>query len=195
MKPSISVISLVLLCFLSFSFDRKTTTSDEAVCLSEEEKKLYDQIMLYRKSKHLKPIPFSAKLTKVAQTHVRDLEANFDYDTRGECNPHSWSDKGKWTSCCYTSDHAQAACMWSKPREISGYEGEGYEIAYYSSEKASAIEGLDGWKKSAGHNPLLINSGTWSKLEWKSIGVGIYGKYGVVWFGQGEDKSRIKVCK
>lgn len=168
----------------------------EEVCLSAEEKKLFNLIMDYRKSKRLKPIPYSPKLTKVAQTHVRDLMNNYDYENRGECNPHSWSSNGDWSACCYTADHAKASCMWDKPKEISGYEGNGFEIAYYSSGGANATEGLEGWKKSPGHNPLLINSGTWSKLEWKGIGIGIYGQYGVVWFSNGEEESaKIIVCK
>ena len=77
-------------------------------------------IMAYRKSRQLKPIPYSAKLTQVAQSHVRDLAAHFDYFNRGECNPHSWSDKGKWTACCYTDDHAKAECMWNKPTCLYG---------------------------------------------------------------------------
>jgi len=167
----------------------------QPVCVSSEEKKLYDLISQYRKSKKLKPIPFSEKLTRVAQAHVRDLEQEFDYDNRGDCNPHSWSSKGTWSACCYTSDHKQAQCMWDKPKEISGYDSEGYEIAYYSSDGAEAEEGIEGWKKSPGHNPLLINLGTWEKMEWKAIGIGIYGKYAVVWFGIVEDASSLTVCK
>jgi uncharacterized protein YkwD len=168
----------------------------DEICLSQEEKKLYDLIMEYRKSRRLKSIPYSSKLTMVAQAHVRDLMENYDYENRGDCNPHSWSDKGSWTSCCYTADHAQARCMWDKPKEISGYDGTGFEIAYYSSDNASAEQGLDGWKKSPGHNPLLINTGTWSKVEWKGIGIGIYGHYGVVWFGDGaEEASKVMICQ
>ena len=169
-------------------------SQDKGVCLSEEEKKLYDLIMAYRKTKKLKPIPYSAKLTAVSQAHVHDLATHYDYETRGECNPHSWSDQGNWTSCCYTADHSKAACMWNKPKEIAGYEGDGYEIAYFSSGGASAFEGLEGWKKSPGHNPLLINSGTWNKKAWLGIGIGIYGQYAAVWFGEVEDKSKIKLC-
>ena len=174
----------------------ETLTSNEIeVCISAEEKKLYDLIMDYRKSKKLGSIPYSNKLTKVAQAHVRDLENHFDYANRGECNPHSWSNKGKWSSCCYTSDHKEASCMWDKPKEIADYTGNGFEIAYYSSGGASAGEGLEGWKKSPGHNPLLINSGTWEKIEWKGIGIGIYGQYGVVWFGDAEDEdAKILIC-
>ncbi|MEP2668340.1 MAG: CAP domain-containing protein [Cyclobacteriaceae bacterium] len=182
--------------FFFTSFSKPMPAIEEEVCLSQEEKKLFDLIMDYRKSKKLKPIPYSAKLTKVAQTHVKDLMENYDYASRDKCNPHSWSNKGNWSSCCYTSDHAQASCMWDKPKEIAGYEGNGFEIAYYSSGGANAQEGIEGWKKSPGHNPLLINSGTWSKLEWKGIGIGIYGQYGVVWFSDGElESSKIVTCK
>jgi uncharacterized protein YkwD len=190
------LIAIVCSLFLLTAFVEPYAKPENEVCLTLEEKKLYDLIMEYRKSKKLKPIPFSAKLTKVAQTHVRDLMDNFDYTNRGDCNPHSWSDKGSWSACCYTNDHSKASCMWDKPKEISGYDGNGFEIAYYSSGGANAAEGIDGWKKSPGHNPLLINSGTWSKLEWKGIGVGIYGQYGVVWFSDGEEEtSKIIVCQ
>lgn len=207
--------TLYFLCLVSFLSGVVPGYSQaENVCLSAQEKLLYDLIMEYRKSKKLKPIPFSAKLTKVAQAHVRDLEDNFEYELddnnkiarinpkntktfqiTGDCNLHSWSDKGSWSSCCYTADHSQAQCMWDKPKEIAGYDGEGYEIAYIQSGAASAKEAIEGWKKSSGHNPLLINSETWSKLTWGAIGIGIYGKYGVVWFGEKEDKSKIVVCR
>ena len=85
--------------------------------------------------------------------------------------------------------------MWEKPKEIAKYDGEGFEIAYYSSDGASAVEALNGWKDSPGHNPLLINSLQGSKEAWKSIGVGIFEQYAVVWFGKEEDKSKINVCK
>lgn len=189
------LFSIICGFFLFTSFTDNASSTQENVCLSQEEKKLYDLIMEYRKSKKLKPIPYSPKLSMVAQTHVRDLMENYDYESRGDCNPHSWSDKGNWSACCYTPDHAKASCMWDKPKEISGYDGNGFEIAYYSSGEANAMDGLEGWKKSPGHNPLLINSGTWSKLEWSGIGIGIYGNYGVVWFGDGEvENSKIKIC-
>ncbi len=179
---------------LGLTFSRESYCQEQTVCLSAEEKKLFDLIQAYRKSKRLKAIPYSAKLTKVAQVHVRDLAANFNYEERGDCNPHSWSDKGTWTSCCYTGDGSQASCMWNKPREIAGYESEGYEIAYFSSAGASDVEGLEGWKKSPGHNPVIINADTWNKLDWKAMGIGIFAEYGVVWFGEVEDKSKIIVC-
>jgi len=166
----------------------------DSVCLSSEEKKLYDLMMAYRKSKGLEPIEMSARLTQVAQAHARDLADNYKFDPKNKCNPHSWSSKGKWSSCCYTSDHKKAECMWAKPKEIAGYMSPGYEIAYYSSAGASATEGLDGWKKSPAHNPLIINEGIWSKAKWKGIGIGFYKEYGVVWFGELEDTTPMQLC-
>jgi uncharacterized protein YkwD len=165
------------------------------VCVSAEEKKLYDLMMEYRKAKGLPPIPLSSKLSLVAQTHAKDLATNYKFDQNNKCNPHSWSKKGKWSSCCYTSDHKQAKCMWDKPKEIAEYNSPGYEIAYYSSRGATAEEGLKGWQKSPSHNPLIINDGMWSKATWKGVGVGFYKEYGIVWFGEAEDATPITVCE
>lgn len=164
-------------------------------CLSTEEKKLYELINQYRKESKLAPIPFSSKLTEVAQAHAKDLVDNYDFDRRGKCNPHSWSKKGNWSSCCYTSDHKAASCMWDKPKEIANYQNPGYEIAYYSSAGANAEEGLVGWQNSPSHNPLLINSGIWKNVTWQAIGIGIYKEFAVVWFGQLEDdQNQINIC-
>ena len=187
----------IVLILFAFFLDQSTNLNENIipeVCLSKEEKKLFDLIMDYRKSKKLKAIPLSSKLTLVAQTHARDLVENFKFDPKGKCNPHSWSKKGTWSSCCYTNDHKQSKCMWDKPKEIAGYEKPGYEIAYFSSKGATAQEGLAGWKVSPSHNPLLINSEMWSKVEWKAIGVGIYGEYGIVWFGEAEDDEVPTAC-
>lgn len=167
---------------------------ETSVCLTQEEKKLYDLMMAYRKSKGLKPIKLSAKLTEVAQLHARDLSENYKFDPKNKCNPHSWSKKGNWSSCCYTSDHKQAQCMWDKPKEIAQYTSPGYEIAYYSSAGASAVEGLEGWKKSPSHNPLIVNEGIWNSVTWEGIGIGIYKEYGIVWLGELEDDSKLTDC-
>lgn len=165
-----------------------------SVCLAPEEKRLYDLIMAYRSAKGLEPIKLSARLTLVAQAHAHDLADHYQFDPQNKCNPHSWSSKGEWSSCCYTSDHRQAACMWEKPKEIAGYDSPGYEIAYYSSAGASAEEGLRGWKKSPSHNPLLVNEGIWKKVTWRAIGIGIYKEYGIVWFGEQEDDRALGLC-
>lgn len=183
------------LLFLLQSNSSPILTSKE-VCLNSEEKKVYDLIMQYRKSKKLGTIPLSEKLSRVAQLHARDLAENYTHDPQNNpCNPHSWSAKGTWTPCCYTNDHKEAQCMWDKPKEIADYPTFGYEIAYYSSRGATAQEGLDGWKLSPGHNPLLINSGMWSKIKWEAIGIGFYKEYGIVWFGETKDDVVPDNCK
>lgn len=184
-----------LIIFFALLYGSPSSSRPADVCLNAEEQKLYQIINDYRKRKRLPPIPFSAKLTMVAQAHAKDLAENFDFDPQGKCNPHSWSASGKWNSCCYTNDHKQAQCMWDKPKEIAGYDSPGYEIAYYSSGGANAEEGLSGWQRSPAHNPLLVNKGMWKKVSWQGIGVGIYKEYAVVWFGQLEDKSRIISCR
>jgi uncharacterized protein YkwD len=183
---------LAVFIFLFSGFGPKPRL--EEVCLSPEENKLYDLIMEYRKSKKLESIPLSAKLTLVAQLHAKDLSEHFDITRRNECNPHSWSTNGNWTPCCYTNDHKAGDCMWTKPQEIAGYSGSGFEMVYYNSLGTTAKESLDGWKISSGHNPLLINTGTWSKVKWNAVGIGIYKEYGVVWFGEIVDHDTINPC-
>lgn len=185
---------LILLVTSWTSPGNRVPSSTSAACITQEEKTLLSLIMTYRKEKRLTEIPFSSKLTQVAQTHVRDLAANFDYDNKSNCNPHSWSDKGVWSPCCYTPDHRLSQCMWNKPKEIAGYPGNGFEIAFYHSAKASAFEALGGWKSSEGHNAVLTNIGIWKDVEWKAIGVGIYERYAVVWFGEVSDESSLTIC-
>lgn len=152
--------------------------------LSQEEKKLYDLIMTYRKTKGLPVIPLSSSLTFVAQTHAKNLADN--QPDKGNCNMHSWSKKGKWQACCYTDDHAKAECMWNKPRELTSYKGNGYEIAASAS---GAEEALLLWKKSVNHNNVIVNKTIW-KEPWNAIGIGIFGNYAVVWFGHELDTAK-----
>jgi hypothetical protein len=173
---------------------RSDLDSREAICLTSEEELLYALIMDYRRANDLPAIPVSEKLTQVAKVHALDLTTNYIFDPNDKCNPHSWSEKGNWAPCCYTGDHSKAKCMWDKPGEIAGYKGNGYEIVYYSSAGANAKEGLDGWKISPGHNPLLINTGIWKTVEWKAIGIAIYKEYGIVWFGDVADETRPGKC-
>lgn len=148
--------------------------------LTSNEKELYDLIMAYRKSKKLTMIPLSSSLTIVAQTHSKDLAEN--RPDKGECNAHSWSKNGKWTACCYTSDHAKASCMWDKPKELSKYQYPGYEISCVGSGELSPEEALKTWKASKAHNNVIINADIWD-TKWEAIGIGMFGGYATVWFG------------
>lgn len=157
--------------------------------LSTEEQQLYDQIMQYRAQQGLPRISLSPSLTYVAQMHVRDMEAHYnDVAENAGCNLHSWSNQGSWTTCCYTSDHAQAACMWDKPRELTAYQGDGYEISFATTGVATARVALATWQRSPGHNSLLINQGIWQQDRWQAIGIGIFGGHACVWFGKELDR-------
>ena len=157
--------------------------------ISNEETELYNLIMQYRYSKGLPKIPLSKSLTFVAQTHAKDFVNNRpdNGSFSSGCNGHSWSNKGNWTACCYTSDHARAECMWSKPSELTSYKGNGYEISYRTFGIATAEGSLNGWKGSPGHNAVIINQGKWHDNNWQAIGIGIYQGYACVWFGEERD--------
>jgi uncharacterized protein YkwD len=187
-----------LLCLLIFLFHQPAFSQQpgsgpaDKVCLSAEERMLFNQINAYREQKGLPPVKLSASLTKVAQTHARDQAENFT--EQGKCNMHSWSAKGNWSSCCYTPDHKKGKCMWDKPRELTSYPGDGFEISFwstnhYESADAAARDILNGWKNSRGHNEVIINAGIWKSLEWNALGVGIYGGYANAWFGKEADPA------
>ena len=148
--------------------------------LKPEEQQLFDLLNAYRKQQKLAPIALSPKLMQVARLHVYDLVTN--QPAKGKCNLHSWSNKGKWSPCCYNGNDASAKCMWEKPKELTGYSGSGFEIAAYATNMSPQIA-IDGWKGSSGHNEVMINKGSWKNLNWQAVGVGISGDYAVIWFG------------
>lgn len=164
----------------------------DTLILNDTELELANQLNDYRRSRGLKAIELSVSLSLVARIHVYDLSEN--YQPGQACNLHSWSSGGYWSSCCYTNDHSRAACMWDKPRELSAYPGDGYEIAFYSnygygSPAGEAADALSGWKSSKGHHELIVNKGKWATSEWKAMGVGVYGGFVVVWFGELPDPA------
>ena len=162
------------------------------ICLTQTELDLYNLINEYRAQKGLPEVKLSASLSFVARTHAKDQTDNFKDGNR--CNMHSWSNKGSWSSCCYTPDHSKSKCMWDKPRELTNYKSDGFEISFYSTYPFSTDEALakfilDGWKKSPSHNDVILNKKIWKDMKWLAIGIGVYGEYANVWFGLAEDNS------
>ena len=165
----------------------------KAMGLTEKEAKLYYMINAYRESLGLPKLSFSKSLTEVARAHVRDSNTytpENQVDSRGiKGNLHSWSANGSWTPVVYTSDHHYMYDMWSKPREITNYTGNGYEISSWSSGMISPERALNLWKNSPGHNSIMTTQRTdyadWSDL--KTMGVSIDGHYAHVWFGSDAD--------
>ncbi len=199
MHKTILFLSLLFIVIAEVTA-QKDSSKITKVCFTENEMILYKLVMQYRKTLGLPEIPLSSSLSYVAQTHVKDL-AIYHPDKSG-CNLHSWSNNGKWSSCCYTPDHKQANSMWNKPRELTNYKGNGYEIAFnvWHSDDANYIvtaeEALKGWKESKGHNEVVTNKGIWKTTQWNAIGIGIYKGYAVIWFGAEKDAEPMPVvCK
>ncbi len=164
------------------------------ICLSANEKSLYEQINEVRKRKELPDVSLSQSLTIVAKMHIADLAENEPFDEY-LCNPHSWSSQGIWKGCCYKSNHSNPECMWKKPSEITDYEGDGYEIvAFWMSGEDPSREidhetALRMWLDSPGHSNVILNEMSFSKVEWNAIGIAISGNYASVWFGVEKDDA------
>jgi hypothetical protein len=159
--------------------------------ISAEELKLYNLMMAYRRERGMPKIPLSKSLTFVAKQHCLDLSST-RIDIRSGCNMHSWSGKGNWSKCCYTPDHRQAKCMWDKPKELTGYPGNGYEIVFGSADLSytvTAERALEGWTSSIGHHNVISNREKWERTKWRAIGICMYKGYAIVWFGEDEDEQ------
>lgn len=176
----------LLIVGTSFLLSGRPAPVNDKVQLTTEELKLYNLVTAYRKANGLPVIPLSSSLTLVAQIHAKDLDENRP-DT-GNCSMHSWSNKGKWQSCCYTADHAQKLCMWNKPSELTSYTGKGFEIAAQYSEGMTSAKALELWKASTYHNAAMLNATPYTRA-WNAIGIGIYKNYAVIWFGHDTDKE------
>ncbi|MCE9598984.1 MAG: CAP domain-containing protein [Spirochaetia bacterium] len=154
---------------------------------SMQGKSLPEIINDFRAARGLRRIPISRALTQVGQIHVRDMQINATKRAKN-CNLHSWSVGGNWTPCCYTDDQKESKCMWNKPRELSTYKGNGYEIAAaaFDSEKKQAMTpwlAVDRWARSSGHRAVMLNEGPWAGIEWHVIGGTLSDNYASAWFG------------
>lgn len=154
---------------------------------------LANAINAYRQQNGLQPIPISKSLAKVADTHVKDLATAAPMGA--QCNDHSWTNRGSWTSCCYTPDHAQAKCMWYKPSEITSFKGTGFEIAIGQPGEKKAGLVLDAkqaiafWSASPVHNDVILNKGQWASMTWKALGAGIVDTHASAWFSDQADPT------
>lgn len=182
------ILSVILLSSITLTAQDPSAILLKDHCATPEEVALYDLIAAFRKEKNLPPVPFSKSLSYVARVHLMDLTAHRP-DFAG-CNPHSWSDKGKWKSCCYSRDEKRIACMTEKPKELTNYKAKAWEIIYEAGEPAVAADAFDLWKEISLTRDYFSNEGKWAK-PWKAIGIAVYGDYASVWFGEGDDPEKI----
>ena len=80
--------------------------------------------------------------------------------------------------------------MIDKPKELTAYKAKAWEIVYDGGEAAKALDAFDLWKDIGIFRDYLLNTGKWEK-PWKAIGIGFYGNYATVWFGEGDDPEKM----
>jgi len=149
--------------------------------ISQDENILYNMINDMRLQNKLPAISLSPELCKVAQVHIADL-IKYKPQDRG-CSLHSWSGSGKWTACCNTKEVFGIQCMKSKPREITGYKGDGYELIYWGEDKATPADAAALWKQVDASADMILSRAKWIGYDWKAMGVGIHDGYAILWLG------------
>ena len=170
-----------------------TVPVNTGLCLNQEEAQLVQLINDYRVANGKPALPTSKWLAAVGQYHAWDLVSN--HPDIGQCNLHSWSAAvppgASWQPVCYTPDHAQAAQMWAKPRQLSAnvYTGNGFENAAVSGTAMTAAAAMSLWQNSSAHNDVILQNGVWATINFQGLGVGIVGGYATLWFGDGANNG------
>ena len=193
MKKTIYTFYIFLFLFSGFSetSGQKPIKQGPAVpsgfTVSPMEMKLYNMINEYRQRYDLPPILLSRSLCFVASTHAKDLF--FHHPDVQPCNFHSWSDKGNWKPFCYPRDEKKNNSVWDKPKELTKYNGKGYEIVYWENNPVNIDSIIPFWRSIDYFNSFLMNTGKWKDKKWNAIGIGIYENYACAWFGEVPDEE------
>eukprot|EP01083_Nonionella_stella_P012017 34114_1 len=130
---------------------------------------------------------------KVAKLHVENSCQVSSLSNRKCWNPHSWDEipgtRQDYKTCCYSPmKSATFNCIWYKPREIAGFDEDGFEIT--SGGGSTLADALNGWKQSPGHNEVIIQSNSWKYYKWRSIGCAVViGQVAHCWFSKKADSS------
>jgi len=162
-------------------------------CITSQEKALYEQINRLIKDYGKDRLEFSASLSFVAKTHVKDLLDN--HPDTSICNLSSWSNKGNWTPCCFNPYVPDHDCMWDKPKELTSYPYRGYELVSYFEDAYTTDSVINLWSDSKEVLNMLLTNGNFNNKKWICMGVGMNEHYVSVWFGQRSDKFKmIRLC-
>ncbi len=189
----------MLLPVLIFPAAYGQSVSDKSIpavfCINTDELRLFDLINHYRTERGLPVLELSKSLSFVAQTHLRDLYINQPYDNKN-CNMHSWSDQGSWTAFCFPKDQTRRKSVWDKPKELTSYPGQAFELVYWTNEQVIPEEAMEQWRGIPASAALLLNTGKYSKNNWKVAGVSIYKGFASVWIGEARDpETEIRLCQ
>ncbi len=180
---------LIFLLFLFLLIDQHPIGAQVATinnfCMDEQEFRLARHINNFRSNQGLPSIPLSRSLSYVAKLHVYDLQLN-RHDT-SICNAHSWSNKGKWTACCYNNYVPKNECMWDKPKELTPYIYRGYELVFSEEGIIDADSAFELLRTTPEAANMILSRNDHSDKNWLAMGVGINENYVSIWFGQRKD--------
>ena len=154
--------------------------------ITKNELKLSDAINIFRSKHDLGELQLSPSLSFVAKTHLNDIHLN-SKDEHG-CNLNSWSDKGKWIPCCFNENQKNLDMMTSKPSEIIGFRGKGFEIVIAIKKGVSTKDLTKLWLEAKSTQDFLMNKGQWSNHNWQCMGVSIYNGFASVWASDMPDR-------
>lgn len=192
--PFLVVISFGLLFGVPSALAQSKPSIPDNFCITQQEYQLYSLINSYRIRLALDPIPLSKSLCYVAKTHAFDL-ANYD-NPNDKCNMRSWSDKGHWKAFCFPKDQNRKNDVKEKAKEISNYPGKAWEITYWEDDIQDMSSVLNFWNEIPYSADMISNTGKWSSVEWKSIGVGIQDGYILLWLGKMDDvEAQTVICE
>ena len=183
-KELLLCLFLVLFMFSAFARNnQRVANANDSIRsrMNQDETILFNMINDMRIQNKLPAIPYSSDLCKVANTHIADL-IKYKPQEKG-CSLHSWSGSGKWTSCCNTKEVFGIQRMKSKPREITGYKGDGFELIYWGEDKATPEEAAALWKQVDASLDMILSRAKWRGYQWKALGVGIKDGYAILWLG------------
>ncbi|MBN2614938.1 MAG: SPOR domain-containing protein [Bacteroidales bacterium] len=162
-------------------------------CITSQEEQVFEAINKIREAYKKKPLKLSVSLSFVARTHVQDLQVN--HPDTSICNLSSWSNKGKWTPCCFNPYVVNQEGMWNKPKELTNYRYRGYELASYFQDGMN-VDSLVRFLQDADDAlDMILTQNAWEKKSWVCMGVGLSKNYASLWFGQREDAAGApKLC-
>ena len=185
MKKSITLSTL--LCFLLIG----TTTLKAQIPIpsnfkiSQRSKLLFDKINEYRSKNGLDKVPLSTSLCWVAYLHNEDL-LRYNADT-ADCFLSSWSDGPLWKGACINKKSKNIKYSRNKPKELTNYPAQGYELSYWQNTEPNIESVLTDWSSDKISNDILLNQGAWKNHEWNAIGISTIKNYVLVWFGTAVD--------
>jgi hypothetical protein len=169
-----------------FSQNKAPKVTAKKYAIEKKELTLVDAINKYRTQKGQGELQLSPSLSFVAHTHLNDIRLN-SQDEHG-CNLNSWSDKGKWIPCCFDGKQKSLDLMTSKPSEIIGFRGKGYEIVIAAKKGVSSKDLTKFWLSTKATQDFILNKGQWSNRNWQCMGVSIYKGFASIWASDMPDR-------